>query len=141
MTLDERYVRGVSSLSPMFAGGNPARGPMDSAPNRVQRAFCTSTRSRSSNRFFSRSFTRKPDRNRRRPYPHRWDCAKRVKGAFQRCVQSVSGPSLLRLRLAPSRKTGDRNRFSLISTRREKKVRVLCNSNLNNNFGGRHEYL
>lgn len=51
MTLDTGYVRGVSSLSPMFHGGNPAKGPMDSAPNRVQRAFCLSCVRGHSNRF------------------------------------------------------------------------------------------
>ena len=51
MPLDTGYVRGVSSLSPMFHGGNPAKGPMDSAPNRVQRAFCLSCVRGHSNRF------------------------------------------------------------------------------------------
>lgn len=53
MALDTGCVRGVSSLSPMFSGGNPAKGPMDSAPNRVQRAFCLSCVRGHANRFLS----------------------------------------------------------------------------------------
>ena len=119
MSLDERYVRGVSSLSPMFVGGNPARGPMDSAPNRVQRAFCTSTRSRSPSRILlAQDRPLSQIENRRRSHPHRWACAKRVHGAFTRRDDAPFSPP--RPYWFTEADWGDRAILSQFSTRREK---------------------
>jgi|CXWL01.1.fsa_nt_gi hypothetical protein len=126
MSLDERYVRGVSSLSPMFVGGNPARGPMDSAPNRVQRAFCTSTRSRSPSRILlAQDRPLSQIENRRRSHPHRWACAKRVQG-LSLVVMTRLSP--LRAHTGSLKQIGATAQFSPNSVPGgKKKVRVLLN--------------
>lgn len=62
------------------------------------------------------------------------ECATRVQGAFQRCVQSVSGPSLLRAQTDRMVETGATVNPSLPGPKRgsggKEKVRVLCASNL-----------
>ena len=88
MTLDGSDV--VSShLCRKCSEGKPSCGPMDVDTTTFCGPLLFASRSRSSNRFFSRSFTRKPDRNR---------CASRVQGLSN----AVFSPSAALLPSAPT---------------------------------------